>query len=397
MATLVVAVTLLVCALLPKALRDATVLLQYRTAQLQESNPMMNSSRQMTQTDDGLFHTSPETITTGTCPQDHGVAVASECEPMAAQLGLVFRKFRVMAPNNVKNPAGCFLFNQRLFFNPNMASPVEADGGGRARSIICGQPTASRRSTGTCPEGLFLDRADCHNAAYFLGLVSTPVWGKAPVSNFKAKHMRNPWWPKGCFQRGTKVWYNSNPASTGECSDTVPCICSAPLASEPGPPAYIKTSGTKCPVQVAEGSCRASADGLGLEYSAYKSLTLTTADPPGCYLSNGKLYYNSLTTSTRGCSQQNQCICSGAYPQAYMVMRETCKRNDRLEVGECRRRAEELHFRPTAFEMEHESAGFPNGCFLIGNKLYFNSAPSAEECTADKVCICASNPESEIR
>lgn len=401
MATLVVAATLLVCALLPRALRDATVLLQYRTAQLEERTPRMNSSRQMLG-HDPMFHHPPELITAGTCKVDHGVKVEDECKAMAEHLGIWSRrggKFRVLGSTNSKNPAGCFLFKNKLFFNPNMASTLTAEAGNRPRSLICGPPSAERIYNGTCDEDLVPTRAECHRAAFYLGLIQTPPWGPASSTEFRVKSIRNPKWPKGCFQHRGIVFYNTRGAANGDCGITQGCICNEELSLAVGPPAYPITGGS-CPAQgtVAEADCKASVEALGYEVSSYIPTTFDANLPPGCILSStGRtLKYNHATSST-ACDRQNQCICSGEYPRAYFVMRGTCQKNDVLDVSQCRIRAAELHYEITSEEMDWADTNFPSGCFVLKKKLVFNTVASAAPCAADRHCICATNAKLQIR
>lgn len=400
LATLVVAVTLLVCAFLPKALRDTTVLLQYRTARLQESTPRMNSSRQM---QDLSFFTRIYVPTTVTCPLDHIVRVKELCVPMAKKLielgyTLSFpRGFKELPERARSNhPAGCFLLNGRIWFNPKIDSTATAESGTAIRTLFCGSPSAVFIKSGHCPAGV-LPEQSCVASAFFLGLVSTPPWESAP-SNYKARSFSQTLtWPKGCVKHKEALRYNENDASIADCSKVDGgCICASPApAGGAAPLAYIKRC-TTCPTPVTEADCEASANGLGLVFSSYNSTMSDLSRPYGCFKhSSGSLYFNSAE-SIQECSSQDACLCSGIEPKTYSVMRETCKKIDRLDICECRRRAIEAGFEITSEDI-HDDTDYPSGCYVTKKKLWFNEAASAANCTPDQYCVCANSTVSEIR
>jgi len=106
LATLAVTVTLLLCALVPKALRDVTMLLRYNAAQLEGSSIIMNSARQMS-TMDKVY-----VLETGECPESE-VILASQCKGVADAHGIGYNQSSIITETPIANrPAGCFLEGQ---------------------------------------------------------------------------------------------------------------------------------------------------------------------------------------------------------------------------------------------------------------------------------------------
>jgi len=309
------------------------------------------------------------------------------------------RGFKVLPEKARSNhPAGCFLLNGRIWFNPNFQSSATAVSGTAVRTLFCGSPSAHLITTGHCPAGLVLKEESCHASAFFLGLVSTPPWGSVDDFNYIVRSFKQTLtWPKGCVKHNEALRYNTNDASSADCSNVVGgCICeSPPPAGGVAPLAYIKKC-TTCPTPVTEADCEASANGLGLVFSSYTSTMSDLSRPYGCFKhSSGSLYFNSAE-STQECSSQDQCLCSGIEPKTYSVMRETCKKIDRLDICECRRRAIEAGFEITSEDI-HTDTDYPSGCYVTKKKLWFNEAASAANCTPDQYCVCANNTVSEIR
>lgn len=382
LATLVVGVTLLLCTLLPRALKDATVLLQYRTAQLQEGTVRMNSSRQMVSTQYYMPYISD------TCPTDY-VPLESECSDWATTFiaqnpTYSFSSFRVMRPNT-KHPAGCWFFNGKLFFNSGSSTKDCTN----RYSCLCLRPKAETLSAGGTCSGPRISEGDCEGHASALMLPFS--------SGFEVKSFKNTKWPAGCFLNNNKLWYNTNFTGTRDCSGDVSCICLNPaLLPPPGPAAHTRDCAT-CPVnrQVIQEDCEASASRLQLGYTSYSIISNVTS-PKGCFLSNSQLFFNTASTGTQ-CEPTKKCICGGEYPASYDVMRETCDPDHIVNVCECRKRALELHFEVTSEEMYQVDPNYPVGCYLQNKKIWYNSASYGANCTEQRHCICAAVTANALR
>merc|ERR1719350_319190 len=119
----------------------------------------MNSSRQM---QDLSFFTRIYVPTTVTCPLDHIVRVKELCVPMAKkliELGYTLsypRGFKELPERARSNhPAGCFLLNGRIWFNPKIDSTATAESGTAIRTLFCGSPSAVLIEVGIAQQGFY--------------------------------------------------------------------------------------------------------------------------------------------------------------------------------------------------------------------------------------------------
>jgi len=379
-ATLVVALTLLLCALLPKALRDATVLLQYRSARFQESSFKMNSSRQMGDMEPYILNT------TATCSLPIQMA---DCKEMAQRLsvGSYFRTLiryktvdHTMGQN--KYPSGCIVDGNWVMFNKN---PSTKDCG-QGTACLCMRPVRHPEliETGTCDS--IVTKDECK--------------AKALQENFPFKVAALPKvWIRGCFKftnrfGATSFWYNTEPTATGACRKNRLCYCYTKQPEAPPAPevtGYISNCAA-CPpsnIFASKSDCYATAQALGVYQSSWEYMN-DDQFPAGCFKIKNKLWYNQNTASRASCDQSDYtCICSGSKPAstAYTKTSNTCPKA--LSMCECKEKADELDLNYDNREFMNLDT-YPAGCFMINRVLWHNTKKSSTvQCgTKNTTCIC---------
>lgn len=384
--------TLLLCALLPKALRDATVLLQYRSAQLQESILRMNSSRQMS--------TAVEYVrVNAACPMSDKVAEV-HCLDVAKRLGLAIAN-AAETPHIIESPiqsmpSGCFMDERgKLFYNKKAGNTHTSCTGGQ--TCICRDESGTTKEylidSGSCQAGDTIAESECASRANALGL-------NYVRTNFR---LNTPNWPAGCFFRESKniLYYNSLLTAAVACGVNKKCLCygkprniDGPGDTEntppPPPAAYTKGCGT-CPTSITSmGDCKKAADAKGIQYSHEEAFNDVNSLPYGCFTINQKLAYNSNTAGQGTCdSSTRTCICAGTLPSAYSQTTSICPPSERLPKCQCTEMAISLNMTYSDVE-EMTDNNYPAGCFIILKTLWYNHAGSSvATCSDEKTCICA--------
>lgn len=211
-----------------------------------------------------------------------------------------------------KWPLGCFVFNQKLWFNTNPAARGKCPGKDTAGvACICFEkntpvaepppvvaiPGAYTEVCKTCQPNGFVGEGDCVDYARSLAL---PFHGQVATS------MNELSYPKGCFLIKKTLWHNkANSNATCDRQDTQ-CICGG------GKEAYVQISAT-CPVEerLAYCDCKRQADTLGLTYSSSEMMSDPNY-PAGCFMIAKKLWFNSNKTSAANCGEDTPCICARA-------------------------------------------------------------------------------------
>jgi len=426
---------LLVCAFLPKALRDATVLLQYRTARLQESTPRMNSSRQMSSPTAYL-------VTQGTCPTDHPTAIITSlarCEEVVNNvLGISTLSHTTM--RSFSYPPGCFLHYidgkvTKLVWNSQSPSNRGCE---NEEVCVCDAEPPIKTETyavkaGICSTALAVPKTDCLDRAKALGY---NIGGHPTLAEDRTGSL-----PRGCvvhdwFPAGTKrVVYNSDFFNARVCSDRQHCVCfgSKPPPAGAGPPEEPTTTTTTPVADAYSDHCRLCETPImdwetcfnragRLRYNTNQKLDMFDKNyPEGCFVLKHQLWLNhhnpTLPQTAFGlvapynqprpsdgftgpmCNHDHYgwgapfaCICKGQQvlnPQN--ISSGTCPTTKPLAWCECERMAKQLG---TYTEFERiSSPERPARCFLDSDKkLWWNSyLTSTVQCgNSGTQCICAS-------
>jgi hypothetical protein len=133
------------------------------------------------------------------------------------------------------------------------------------------------------------------------------------------------YWPAGCIIYRENRYYNIIGSTHIDCSSSKTCVCKIPglVAAVAANSAALNdgrfgslTAG-KCAshgygVITTAAECEAAAVALGWSDVVVDSgdTGSWSYDPPGCFLySDGKLYVNTLTTSTTSCESSSKCAC----------------------------------------------------------------------------------------
>jgi len=310
------------------------------------------------------------------------------------------------------HPAGCSLVyganHLKLVFNSENQSDKACDGNDDV-CICSGErpiPTMSDTITaGTCPplRATFADYCKQTVAQISVGYAAT----------FKIIHKGTR--PAGCFLQqqasGWRGFYNTNFASTEECSNTRQCLCliTAFQAEPPAPtfPGAYTTACKPCPTPISTlEDCEAKAAKLGLYFN--QIITAHSGGDPmlpeGCSKIEYTLWWNPYKAGVNGVKamcdkaygQKTTCVCDGVKPLlAYQVMVGTCGTENPLAPCECETMANELGLEFTEFQSITSDAR-PARCFLEtdNDRLVWNSdLTSTVPCgTNGTNCICARAP-----
>jgi len=428
--TLVVAFTLLLCAVLPKALRDATQLLQYRSAQPHTGILRMNSSRQMSSPTAYL-------VTGRNCPTGMITSFARCQEVVKNVLGISLINSGTRA--SWFQPPGCFIgwfhggvggagiiaWNSEL----ETIQPCQDE-----NVCVCDAAPPTKTETylvlsSKCPTALAVPRDDCARRSHQVAVYNENDYSEVSTIDF----------PRGCVvivENGvtTRVVFNNDFFSPKLCSANESCVCFGSKPPPEGVQPPVETTTTTTPVVDAFGDecrlCETPILNLDTCFNRAERLRYITTEklemfdrnyPEGCFVLKRQLWLNRHTeTPTQRVAPLNDqyksprpqdgftgpmcdsehypwggpmaCICLGQQvlnPQK--ISSGTCGTATPLAWCECERMATKLG---TYTEFERiNSSSKPARCFLdSANKLWWNRyLTSTVQCGNNGTeCICAS-------
>jgi len=354
---------------------------------------MMQSARQMSSADDGVYNV--YTIQNGKCPYGQ-LILPKECLDIAQNHSISYTKLKILKKPDTKWPAGCFLKGgEELWGNP--ATSPESARCTKSNPCICKAEMRKpfiRNNNRRCPRTKFIEAKDeCKSAAVYLNL------GFTEVHNESFADTKNT--PKFCFISDGKLWFNENTNARGKCSTDKPCLCfeSRTPVLAPVPPPTIEGAYTeqctacRSDVVVPKEACGDYVRFLEQRVNNYVPVEMNNPlYPKGCFKIRRTLWYNTAD-STASCDQANmKCFCGGG-KEAYVQTSDTCPVAKRLTSCDCKKYADKLEKKYSS--IQHMDDGlYPAGCFKILGTLWINSnTSSTAKCGpvpgGDAKCICA--------